>query len=109
MQEKKITVIMRIDRISPGAVRYAEICVSTGQPYKAPNDPGCQLGTVYIRKSAISAAGFKELPQLCPCSQPQLRSYSGPRHRILHLLLLRLRLQTEVGRRELGTCYARGA
>lgn len=35
-----------------GAIRYAEVI--NGKPADAPNEPGCVIGSLYVRKSAFA-------------------------------------------------------
>lgn len=47
----KTVVLFKLEKTTPGAVRYQEID-SGGAPLKT-SDPGCHIGSLYVRKSAL--------------------------------------------------------
>lgn len=57
MQRTSITML--IERETKGAVRYQEIDPARGNAVVKQSDPNCLIGTLYIRKSMLSAAPAK--------------------------------------------------
>lgn len=50
----------QLERETKGALFYREL-KSDGSPCTAPNDPGCIIGTLYVRKSAFDGERPKKL------------------------------------------------
>jgi hypothetical protein len=44
---------------TPGAVKYAEVKPDGKEYYTAPNQPGCKIGTLYIRKTAFQESAIR--------------------------------------------------
>lgn len=50
----QIKIKLRLTKTTPGALRYQEIREDNPElVHQAPNEPGCKMGTIYIRKTAF--------------------------------------------------------
>lgn len=55
------TAKFKLEKETPGALRYKEIDPRTDEFFPFPNSPGCMIGTIYLRRDQLNNKTPKEI------------------------------------------------